>query len=118
MRILPHLPQDCSPLTHEIDHIIARKHEGPTKSENLALACYFCNTYKGPNIAGVDPVSGQIVRLFHPRKDRWNRHFSWKFPLLIGRTGVGRATIAVLEINHDEILGLRDALFSEGRFPP
>ena len=35
------LPQDFSPLTHQIDHIIARKHLGPTTAENLALACFF-----------------------------------------------------------------------------
>jgi 5-methylcytosine-specific restriction endonuclease McrA len=31
--------QDVSPYTHEIDHLIARKHGGQTVAENLALAC-------------------------------------------------------------------------------
>ena len=35
------LPQVFSPLPHAIDHIIARQHHGPTKAENLALACFF-----------------------------------------------------------------------------
>ncbi len=43
------LPQAFSPLPHAIDHIVARQHHGLTKSENLALACFFCNSYKGPN---------------------------------------------------------------------
>jgi 5-methylcytosine-specific restriction endonuclease McrA len=39
------LPQAVSPLPHAIDHIIARQHHGPTTAENLALACFFCNSY-------------------------------------------------------------------------
>ena len=53
------LPQTASPLPHAIDHIIARQHQGPTEAENLALACYFCNSYKGPNVAGVNPRTGR-----------------------------------------------------------
>jgi hypothetical protein len=61
------IPQFALPLPFQIDHILAEQHEGKTVSSNLALACPHCNRYKGPNIAGVDPESGQIVRLFHPR---------------------------------------------------
>jgi hypothetical protein len=35
------LPQDISPLTHQIGHVIARKHRGLTTDDNLALACFF-----------------------------------------------------------------------------
>src|SRR5271157_6485314 len=66
--------------------------------------------YKGPNIAGVDSLSGRIVRLFHPRKDRWARHFIWNGPVLVGQTRIGRATIAVLEINHPEFVAWREVL--------
>jgi len=38
--------------------------------ENLALACLHCNQHKGPNIAGRNPETGEIVELFHPRQDR------------------------------------------------
>ena len=65
------LPQSLSAIPFEIDHILAQKHGGPTNDSNLALSCFYCNSYKGPNIAGVDPVSGRIVRLYHPRRDRW-----------------------------------------------
>jgi hypothetical protein len=112
-----HLPQAFSPLPHAIDHIIARKHGGPTVEGNLALACFFCNSYKGPNIAGLDPESGRIVRLFHPRKDRWKRHFAWDGPLLIGQTRIEGATIAVLVINDPEFLAFREHLIREGTFP-
>ena len=111
------LPQGVSPLPHQVDHIIARKHHGPTKADYLALSCFFLNRFKGPNIAGVDPQSGRIVRLFHPRKDRWPRHFTWDRLLLIGRNRVGRATVDVLEINHPEFVAWRDVLMLGGEFP-
>jgi len=43
--------------------------------ENLAFACPHCNRYKGPNIAGIDSQSDQLVRLYHPRIDDWVEHF-------------------------------------------
>jgi 5-methylcytosine-specific restriction endonuclease McrA len=66
-----HLPQRFSKLTFPIDHVIARQHHGPTIESNLALACGFCNRHKGPNIAGLDPQTRQLTRLFHPRRDSW-----------------------------------------------
>jgi hypothetical protein len=56
----------------QIDHIIARKH-----SDNLALACFHCNCHNGPNIASQDLESGEVVRLFHARKDTWRDHFQF-----------------------------------------
>lgn len=109
------LPQSHSPLPHAVDHIIARQHLGPTIAENLALACFFCNSYKGPNISGRNPQTGRIVRLFHPRKDRWNRHFEWDGPVLVGRTHTGRVTIALLEINRPEAVELREYLIRESQ---
>jgi hypothetical protein len=51
-----------------VDHIIARQHDGATTIDNLALACLHCNRHKGPNIAGRDVATGDLVRLFHPRQ--------------------------------------------------
>lgn len=112
------LPQEYADAPHEVDHIIAEKHRGLTEPDNLALACFACNNHKGPNIAGIDPVSGEIVRLFHPRQDRWNEHFTWTGPQLIGLTPIGRATVQVLEINLRHRLLHRQALIEEGVFPP
>jgi hypothetical protein len=39
---------------HEPDHLIARKHGGKTVAENLALACFDCNRFKGADIASID----------------------------------------------------------------
>jgi hypothetical protein len=63
------LPASLSALPFEIDHVIAQKHGGPTIESNLALSFFYCNSYKGPNIAGIDPRSGRLVRLFNPRRD-------------------------------------------------
>jgi len=112
------LPQAFSPLPHAVDHIIGRQHHGPTKAENLALACFFCNSYKGPNIAGLNPQTGRTVRLFNPRKDRWSRHFAWNGAYLLGRTHTGRVTITLLGINRFEAVELREYLIREESFPP
>jgi len=50
-----------------LEHIIAKKHGGTDDLENLAWSCHACNESKGPNLASVDPVSSNVVRLFHPR---------------------------------------------------
>jgi 5-methylcytosine-specific restriction endonuclease McrA len=54
------LPQQFSDAVHEIDHIIAEKHNGPTIEDNLGLACFSCNNGKGPNIAGIDPETRSL----------------------------------------------------------
>jgi hypothetical protein len=40
----------------------------------LALACCYCNRYKGPDLSGIDPNSGEVVPLFHPRRQQWDEH--------------------------------------------
>lgn len=112
-----HMPQLYDDLPFQIDHIIARKHGGSSDGDNLALACFPCNNAKGPNIAGLDRDTQQIVRLFHPRRDDWNDHFEWNGPELLGRSPIGHATIAVLGINRHYRLVLRQALIVEGVFP-
>jgi hypothetical protein len=112
------LPVGYTEAPFQIDHIIAKKHGGETVAANLALSCYFCNSYKGPNIASLDPSTGKLVRLFHPRKDRWADHFAWEGPLLVGQTAIGRATTLVLWINHPLVVETRRLLIAEGDFPP
>jgi HNH endonuclease len=112
------LAQADSALPFEIDHVIARKHGGRTAAGNLALSCFYCNSYKGPNIAGRDPRTRAVTRLFHPRRHKWARHFRWDGPVLVGRTPLGRTTVAVLNINEPEAVATRAALIEAGRFPP
>jgi hypothetical protein len=112
------LPDTCTTLPFQIDHVIAEKHGGPTILENLAYCCLHCNAFKGPNIAGVTQDTQEVVRLFHPRKDIWQEHFTWDGPRLLGRTSIGQVTIAVLAINASYSLDVRQALIAEGVFPP
>jgi hypothetical protein len=112
------VPQTYDRLAFEVDHIIARKHRGPTRAGNLCLACFACNNHKGPNVAGVDPKTHKIVKLFNPRRHRWKAHFRWDGPLLVGITPIGRATVTVLEMNLDHRVAFRQQLIDEGVFPP
>ncbi len=102
----------------EIDHIISKKHHGPTVASNLALSCFHCNSFKGSDIGGRDSLTRKFTPLFNPRRHKWNRHFHWGGPYLIGRTAVGRVTIDVLNINHPLRVELRHELMEEGIFPP
>ena len=112
------LPQACTTLPHEVDHIRAQKHHGPTTLENTCWACASCNAAKGPNASGYDGVTGRLVRLFNPRRDRWQEHFAWRGPVLVGKTPRGRATIDVLSINDADRIEHRHRLIELGEFPP
>ena len=109
------LPQAASPFVRfHVEHIVARQHGGPTESDNLALACGFCNFHKGPNIASLDPESGKLVPLFHPRRDHWADHFGWERTVIIGRTAIGRATVQLLAMNDWERIEVRENLHALG----
>ena len=112
------LLQEHTSLPHEVDHIRARKHRGPTTLENTCLACAGCNAAKGSNAAGYDPETDTLVPLFHPRRDSWDEHFAWDGPLLRGKTPVGRATIEVLRINSLTRVQHRRLLMAAKLFPP
>ena len=101
----------------QVEHIIARQHGGLTILSNLAFACHHCNLYKGPNLTGIDPSTRKVVRLFNPRRMKWERHFRLVATEIMGRTPIGRATVAVLQMNHEDRIDLRRALIREGVFP-
>jgi hypothetical protein len=103
-------------LPFQIDHIIAEKHGGVTHADNLALSCYYCNSFKGPNIAGIDPDGAPeiAVQLFHPRHQIWSEHFEWKGAALSGLSPAGRATISVLRINDSDAIEFRQLLLETG----
>lgn len=111
------MPQAFYRTPFELDHIIALQHQGPTILGNLALSCLHCNSHKGPNIAGIDPLTRKLPPLFDPRRHKWERHFRWRGPLLVGRTAIGRTTILVLAMNDRELVEVRQALMAEGEFP-
>ncbi|MCA9331158.1 HNH endonuclease [Candidatus Saccharibacteria bacterium] len=85
----------------QIDHIIPIKHGGTDESENLCLACLKCNSFKGPNVAALDPNTGEATKLFNPRKQHWHDHFDiQEDATILGITPEGRATVAVLRMNY------------------
>ena len=92
-------PEWLSLATFHIEHIIARQHGGGDDDNNLALACPDCNSAKGPNIAALDPESGDLTRLFHPRRDSWREHLQINGTSVLGRTPVGRSTVSLLDLN-------------------
>ena len=101
----------------EVDHIIAEKHGGETKLENLCCACLTCNRYKGSDIATLDAETRALVRLFDPRLDVWKEHFELEGASIIGKTKVGEATARLLKLNLEERLLERGILQSLGRYP-
>ena len=111
------LPQAFYRATFHVEHIVAQQHVIDDSPDNLAWCCPRCNRKKGPNLAGVDPASGNTVLLFHPRRDSWNDHFRWNGPILVGLTPIGRATVAVLDLNNGDRVRLREMLIAEGVFP-
>ena len=106
--------QQCSEFAHHVEYIVARQHVASDNLDNLALACHFCNRKKGPNLAGIDPITGAINVLFHPRRDTWSDHFQWSGPLIEGLSAVGRATVNVLALNDNKRMRLRLQLFEKG----
>ena len=98
---------DAPFLAFHVDHIIARQHGGTDTPDNLALACLWCNLHKGPNLSGIDPESGQLTPLFHPRQEHWYIHFALQGVHIIGQTPIGRTTVRVLNMNAPEQVELR-----------
>lgn len=109
---------DFDPAPFEVDHVVPEKMDGPTVAENLALACFKDNNHKGPNIAGIDPVTGEKEFLFDPRSDIWSEHFWWDGAILDAHTARGRTTIALLQMNEPHRVAHRRQLIREGVFPP
>jgi hypothetical protein len=100
-----------------IDHIISRKHRGPTNPGNLALACLRCNVAKGTDVGTLIARPPRLVRLYHPRKDRWNQHFRLAAARILPLSEEGEATIRLLDLNAADRLLLRKTLIKAGRYP-
>ena len=80
----------------EVEHIIPRSRGTNDSTENLAVACHRCNSNKGDRVSARDPVTGLQVRLYDPRRDRWDEHFTMSAGQTVGQTPIGRATAALL----------------------
>lgn len=95
---------------------MALKHGGSTTPDNLAYACFQCNTAKGSNIAGLDNLTGQLTSLFNPRIQRWADHFRFIDGAIVGVTATGRATAHVLRMNEPEDVEIRILMIELGRW--
>ena len=103
-----HIPQQATPLIpFHIEHIVSKQHGGTDNPGDLALACDRCNAYKGPNLTSIDPESGAVVPLFHPRRDAWSTHFAVPSGRIVGLTPTGRATVRLLNMNAPRRVELR-----------
>lgn len=102
----------------QIDHIIPIKRDGKDTSDNLCLACLECNSYKGPNVAALDPLTQDATRLYNPRQQDWDDHFKINpNAALSGLTPEGRTAIRVLRINDEERVKQRLSELMLGDYP-
>ncbi|WP_437825670.1 HNH endonuclease [Sorangium sp. So ce1153] len=107
-------PESMAFSVHEIDHIVAQKHGGETTEDNLALSCALCNKHKGSDLASIDPDTGGLAAIFHPRRQRWHDHFQLVGNSIVGLTPVARATVRLLQLNHPGRLAERALLVTAG----
>lgn len=102
------------------EHVVAKSEGGKTNLENLAWACQGCNNHKYNKSSARDPVTGELVALFHPRRQRWSDHFIWNDngTHILGLSPCGRATVESLLLNRIGLVNLRAILFAADEHPP
>jgi len=103
-----------------VEHIIPVAAGGASTIGNLWLACPLCNGYKATQTHAADPETSQQVPLFNPRRQNWHEHFGWSADgiHIIGRTAIGRATVAALQLNNDHLTRARRRWVLAGWHPP
>jgi len=109
--------QDDTFFACAVDHIVSKKHGGLSREENLAYACMICNSNKGSDISSLVPGTGELVRFFNPRIDRWRDHFRLDQAIIVPLTEIGEATVRILGFNQDGRLLERRTLQAMGRYP-
>lgn len=109
--------QEDACFSFHIDHIVSRKQRGPTTSANLALSCLRCNVAKGTDPGAYIGRPPRLIRLYHPRQDRWEEHFRLAAARIAPLTEVGEATVRLLNLNAPDRLLLRRTLIKAGRYP-
>jgi hypothetical protein len=103
----------------EVEHITPLALGGADDEANLALACRACNLRKSAFLTGLDEITQNTVRLFHPRQDHWEDHFQIdaETGTMRGISAVGRATILRLQMNSPAQLAARFRWMQLGLFP-
>ena len=108
-------PADHTPDDFAAEHIIPQSQGGSDELDNLAWSCQGCNSRKFTATQAVGPESNRRVTLYHPRRHSWDDHFRWSED---GLTVIGRATIARLGLNRDNVVNFRAILIPAGKHPP
>jgi hypothetical protein len=114
-----HAPEAVFNFPFEVEHIIPVSRNGPNDESNLALCCRSCNLFKSSHVSAEDPLTGRETALFHPRRDQWDVHFlaDAETGRIEGRTPIGRATTARLQMNGSLPLAARKVWQELGLFP-
>jgi len=112
------VPERLTLAVHWVDHIVAEKHGGQTEESNLALSSVLCNQHRGSDLTSIDPETGQITPLFHPRRGRWIDHFRLGGSRIEPLTPTGRVTVRLLQLNHPDRIEERELLLRLGVLPP
>jgi hypothetical protein len=114
-----HAPEAVFKFPLEVKHIVPLSRGGDDSAANWALACRACNLYKATHLTGSNPESHAVVRLFHPREDRWEEHFHIGIQSgeIMGCSPVGRATATRLEMNSMAQMTARQQWMRLGCFP-
>jgi len=94
-------PESVFNFPFEVEHIVPPSRGGTDDESNWALACRSCNLHKSVHLEGLDPETGTLTKLYHPRADEWNDHFRMEptSGMMIGLTHIGRATVDRLRMN-------------------
>jgi hypothetical protein len=111
------IPENDTYAAHEVDHIYAEKHGGETQENNLCLSCWICNRLKGTDLCSLDPSTGEITSLFHPRHDQWAAHFRLDGAAITPLTPQGRVTVRLLQLNRQQRINERQLLIDLGEYP-
>src|SRR5215213_12001812 len=104
----------------QFDHLNPFSKGGTDKEENFWLACPRCNLAKSDKTDGFDDVTRTRVPLFNPRTQDWHEHFEWSADglYIIGKTAIGRVTVAEVKLNNDLFLKVRRNWIKAGWHPP
>ncbi len=100
----------------EVDHIISLKHGGSSDPNNLAYACAPCNRAKGSDVASIS-ASGEVMRFFNARTDRWAEHFRLEGASIQPLTTFGEVTARILGFNDGARLHERGEMIRFGKYP-
>ena len=110
------LPERYAVKRHEADHIRAEKHGGLTTFDNLCLSCFDCNRFKGSDLSSIDPLTDDVVALYHPRRQVWTDHFRFEGAIIDPLTPAGRVTVRLFHINDQVRVTIRQMLIELGRY--